>query len=221
MHVLDRPIWNALSTRHADVVVGSILAKRYPSDLLPFADMSGDEKENWDALVELLNPGEQCILIQKDPITVKASIPAIFANGLQMVAAETVQGDLHADVVKLGHEHIPQIMELCALTHAAPMRAKTPSLQKFWGILSDGQLIAMAGERFKHPGFSEISAVCTHPEHRGKGLAKTLTMHLVRQIRSQDETPYLHVYATNKAAIALYESLGFDVRMPVYSAVIG
>ncbi|PRD55030.1 GNAT family N-acetyltransferase [Phyllobacterium myrsinacearum] len=221
MHVLDHPIWNALCTRHAGIAVGDALAKRYPSDLLPFADISGNEKENWDALLKLLERGDQCILIQKDPITVKVSVPATFASGLQMVAAESVQGGFHPDIVKLGSEYVPQIMELCSLTHAAPVRAGTSSIQQFWGILSEGRLIAMAGERFKQPGFSEISAVCTHPEHRGQGLARALTMHLVQQIRSQEETPYLHVYATNKAAISLYESLGFKVRMPVYSAIVG
>jgi len=61
-------------------------------------------------------------------------------------------------------------------------------------------------------GFQEISAVCTHPESRGKGYAIRLMKHLIRHIQSSGETPFLHTESDNEAALALYERVGLSRR---------
>jgi predicted GNAT family acetyltransferase len=73
----------------------------------------------------------------------------------------------------------------------------------------------MAGERMKQAGFTEVSGVCTHPDVRGRGLARLLSAHVARRILARGETPYLAAYATNTPAIRLYESLGFRPRCEV------
>ena len=52
----------------------------------------------------------------------------------------------------------------------------------------------MAGERLKFDGFTEISAVCSHPNHRGRGHSSSLVGTLMRLILNRGESPFLHVY---------------------------
>jgi hypothetical protein len=73
----------------------------------------------------------------------------------------------------------------------------------------------MAGERMKPDGFTEVSGVCTHPDHRGRGYAGALMRLVARRILDRGETPFLHAYASNTGAIALYETLGFTLRREV------
>lgn len=78
----------------------------------------------------------------------------------------------------------------------------------------------MAGERLKLPGLTEVSAVCTHPDHRGRGYAGGLMSLVARRIQQRGETPFLHVASQNKSAIALYERLGFCVRSQIILTVL-
>ncbi len=64
----------------------------------------------------------------------------------------------------------------------------------------------------RRPGWTEISAVCTDPAHRGQGLATRLVRAVADGIRARGETPFLHTAASNATAIRLYESIGFRLR---------
>ena len=79
--------------------------------------------------------------------------------------------------------------------------------------------MAMAGERLKVPGYTEVSAVCTHPDHTGKGYARMLMREIMRGIRDRGEIPFLHVRSENTRAIGVYERLGF--RYQDYAAFRG
>jgi predicted GNAT family acetyltransferase len=83
---------------------------------------------------------------------------------------------------------------------------------KFWGVFEDGRLVAMAGVRLRQPGWAEMSAVCVHPDQRGKGLARVLSTRVTADLQARSEQPYLHCYETNQGAMRLYESLGYRVR---------
>nr|WP_315050857.1 GNAT family N-acetyltransferase [uncultured Brevundimonas sp.] len=119
------------------------------------------------------------------------------------------------DAVALRDEDASSMLALATLTEPGPFFAKTHLLGDFYGIRRGGELIAMAGERMKPDGFTEISAVCCHPDHRGHGLAAGLIQLLAWRIAERGETAFLHSYARNTAAIALYERLGFAVRRKV------
>jgi predicted GNAT family acetyltransferase len=123
-------------------------------------------------------------------------------------------------VFELGSAESPEMLELTALTKPGPFGTRTHELGAYLGIRDGGKLVAMAGERLKVPGFTEISAVCTHPEHTGKSYARLLMSKIIDRIRAKGETPFLHVRQDNTRAIAVYESLGFQTRKLLHFAVL-
>ena len=124
------------------------------------------------------------------------------ARALKPVAAEF-------EVVALSNEDAPQMLALAQLTEPGPFFERTHELGDFIGVKADGRLVAMAGERMRPNGHTEVSGVCTHPDHRGRGYAAGLIHRVGERIVERGETPFLHVYATNAAAIGLYERLGY------------
>ncbi len=101
---------------------------------------------------------------------------------------------------------------LSLLTRPGPFGPLTHRLGRFVGVRDHGQLVAMAGERMRLPGFTEVSGVCTHPDFRGRGLAGALMRIVMQAMLDRGETPFLHAYAAHDRTIALYETLGFAVR---------
>jgi len=123
-------------------------------------------------------------------------------------------------VVELGTADIPEMMALTALTKPGPFHKRTHELGAYLGIRCDGKLVAMAGERLKIPGYTEVSAVCTHPEHTGHGYARLLMLEVMQRICGRGETPILHVRQDNVRAIDLYKRLGFSQRVLLHFAVL-
>jgi predicted GNAT family acetyltransferase len=115
---------------------------------------------------------------------------------------------------------VPEVLDLVARTEPGPFRKRTVELGRYLGIRRDGVLVAMAGERLRVPGWTEISAVCTDPAHRGQGLAARLVRALAHGIRARGERPFLAAAAENVGAVRLYEALGFTVRREVTFAVV-
>jgi len=128
--------------------------------------------------------------------------------------------DVNADILELGDSDATEMQELAALTKPGPFDPRTRELGNFIGIRVEGKLMAMAGARLKVPGYTEVSAVCTHAKHTGKGYARTLVTELMRRIRERDETPFLHVRADNVGAIGIYRKMGFRERTRPYYVVI-
>jgi GNAT superfamily N-acetyltransferase len=125
-----------------------------------------------------------------------------------------------AEIVQLGAADSNEMKELTALTKPGPFERRTHELGTYLGIKSEGKLIAMAGERMKVPGFTEVSAVCTHPEHTGRGYARMLMSRVMQGIFERGETPFLDVREDNARAIGLYELLGFRKRSLLHLAVL-
>jgi predicted GNAT family acetyltransferase len=138
-----------------------------------------------------------------------------------MVATRNVPAEgAHAGILKRTDADAPEMLALASLTEPGPFLARTHAMGAFLGIRIGGRLAAMAGERFRFPGCTEVSGVCTHPEFRGRGLARRLSAAVAAGIESRGERPFLHAWKTNRAAIALYQSLGFEVRAEVNVAVL-
>jgi len=220
-HVLDRPVWSALETRHQAFAQGGALARRYPSSIVPFAASAADDTESLQALQALVASGESVILLQADAIALPAGLAAIAtAAGVQMVLEAPLHAVSDERVQQLTQDDAAEMLALASLTKPGPFTLRALSLGDFWGIKVDGRLAAMAGERMKQPGYTELSGVCSHPEFRGGGLGRLLSVFVANQIVARGEVPYLHAYATNAAAISLYESIGFSLRSPMHVAVV-
>jgi predicted GNAT family acetyltransferase len=215
--MLDRPVWAALSTRHLALSVGSALARRYAPDVNLFASACDDTTAALTALTELVQPGERVYLLQVPDIVVPAGLTALKAAiGVQMVAIRRMPDGMADDeIVELSDADAPEMLALATLTEPGPFLARTHTMGVFRGIRIDGRLAAMAGERFRFPGYTEVSGVCTHPDFRGRGFARRLSAAVAARIESRGERPFLHAWRSNRPAISLYESLGFEIRAEV------
>lgn len=219
-NVLDRPAWSALATRHEPFGEGGSLARRYRPSIVPFAASVDDGPESLRALAVLAGPGERMLFLQADPVALPDELQAVMtSDGVQMVAAKHIEPPADARPERLAEADAAAMLELAALTKPGPFTLEAMKLGEFWGVRIDGRLAAMAGERMKQPGFTEISGVCCHPDFRGQGLARLLSLHVAARIFARGETPYLHAFSSNAAAIALYGKIGFALRTDMHVAM--
>lgn len=218
---LDRPIWHALSTRLTHLAVGRARALRFAPDIGPLAAARDDSAESLQDLSSLVAEHGNVVLLQVGESPLPPHTTAeMTALGVQMVAQTLTPLEPQDRVERLTEADAAAMLELATLTKPGPFNARTHELGGFWGIKENGKLVAMAGERMKLDGFTEVSGVCTHPDVRGRGYAGLLSRTVATQIQNRGETPILHAYASNTAAISLYESLGFVLRCHVTVTVL-
>jgi predicted GNAT family acetyltransferase len=220
-HVLDRPIWNALATRHAALAEGGALARRYDPSIVPFAAARDNSRESLAALAALPRPGELMALAEPDAVAPPPGLVVVQAGpAVQMTLARAPDPVADASIERLTETDAPQMLALAKLTQPGPFTLRAQALGDFFGVRIDGRLAAMAGERMKQDGYAELSGVCAHPDFRGRGLARLLSVFVARRILARGETPYLHAWADNIAAIGLYDSIGFQTRTMLNFAII-
>jgi predicted GNAT family acetyltransferase len=213
---LDRPIWHALTTRQKHIAIGNDRARRFAPDIGLFAATPDDSDESQRALANLIAGDDRVLLLQVGNPPLPPGISAeLTADGVQMVADKLQPVTTTAHIERLTDDDAPEMLALATLTKPGPFFTRTHTLGTFWGVKHDGKLVAMAGERMKLTGYTEVSGVCTHPDARGKGYAAALSHKVASLIIERGETPFLHAYATNKPAIDLYKALGFTLRTMV------
>jgi predicted GNAT family acetyltransferase len=221
-HPLDRPIWHALTTRQAALAEGGALARRYPPDIGPFADMADMSAQSFAALAALMTGSDYVVLFTPDPVTPPSEFKILLAKtGEQMIGTPAQSSSGAAGIVTLGADDVPAMLELTKLTNPGPFAARTRELGTFLGIKIDGRLVAMTGERMKPGQYTEITAVCVHPDYRGRGYAQILLGAVARQITARGEISFLHVFSDNTSAIALYRRQGMEIRRRLHVTVLG
>ncbi|MFC8764291.1 GNAT family N-acetyltransferase [Streptomyces sp. NPDC057193] len=219
--VLDDPVADSLRGRHAHLARRVGGAVTYLPDVSTFAAVSTDpDPSRWADLTELLGRGEFADMFSCPVLPPSDWEPVFVLEGRQMIRPDGgtsgAPGDgADDDVLDLGADDVPEMLDLVARTRPGPFRSRTPELGTYLGIREKGTLVAMAGERLRPPGWTEISAVCTAPEARGQGHAARLVGALAARIEARGEGPFLHVAEANTGAIALYEKLGFVTRRHV------
>jgi ribosomal protein S18 acetylase RimI-like enzyme len=211
-HPLDNAVWAALTGPHAHLAERVGLAARYPADVYAFAALADPaDPAAWADLHTLAGPGTT---VRIKPV---GRVPDGWdvvggGEGVQLVPTPALWTEPAPEAVPLGPVDVPEILDLIARTRPGPFLKRTVALGAYLGIRHEGRLVAMAGERLRLPGWTEISAVCTDPAHRGRGLGTRLIRAVADGIRGRGDTPFLHAAAGNTPAIRLYESLGFTLR---------
>lgn len=209
--VLNNPVWGALTSGDRVMGSGTATARFFDERVSPFAGFEEDYTGGFAELYALLPPGRTILYAMPHSLEQPKGWQLLHAiQGLQFVyAGGTAPEPPPLNLVPLGEEHIERMVQLATLTRPGPFGTRTIDFGYYYGIFEGDQLVAMTGQRLHVHNYTEISAVCTHPDHLGKGYAAALVQHAIRTILQQGQTPFLHVRADNRRAIDLYERLGF------------
>ncbi|MFH8370473.1 GNAT family N-acetyltransferase [Streptomyces sp. NPDC018031] len=218
---LEDPVGESLRGRHAGFGRRLGRAAGYLPHVATFSAVPADaDEEDWAQLARLLGRDAFADMFSC-PATPPADWEPVFVlEGRQMVwpagsSPDRAPAAAGTDVVELGAADVPEMLDLAARTKPGPFWPRTHELGTYLGVRDGGRLVAMAGERLRPPGWTEISAVCTAPEARGRGHAARLVGALVARVLARNERPFLHVAEVNTGAITLYEGLGFTSRTQV------
>lgn len=220
-HILDNMIWNAITTGNKNIATVDGNVGYYRHDIAPFAGMREFNKSNLQKLYELIPVNSKVAIsslekIEHDESKWQLIQPMNVTQMVYEVPLKTFCTKNSHRIVPLTDEHIPQMMELTALTKPGPFLSRTIEFGNYFGIFIDNRLAAITGQRMHPTPFMEVSAVCTHPDFRGMGYAKTLMLHVMKIILDNSFIPFLHVLTSNTIAIQLYESIGYRTRKEIF-----
>ncbi|MBS1656077.1 MAG: GNAT family N-acetyltransferase, partial [Bacteroidetes bacterium] len=218
--ILDNPIWEALNSRQAHFNTGNRQVSYFDPQVSPFLSMQYWKKEDEAALLQYMPASRNFFILIAKPFSLPAEMEIVYTTPIyQMVCTRFKPGTQRpVDTIPLTKEHVPEMISLTQLTKPGPFTERTIEFGHYRGVQEDGKLAAMAGERLKVKGFTEVSAICTHPDHAGKGYAAYLLEEAVQRIMAAGDIPFLHVRADNENAIALYKKRGFEIRADIYFA---
>lgn len=213
---LDNPVWHALTGPHAHLASGNDAVLRYPSDVTMFYGVPDPLGRGVTAIADVAAPGDVAVLMSTGEVIAPNSWVPIYRGLFHQMVCTTVtpaagMGDTTA-TVRLGSDDVDDMLALVALTEPGPFLARTHTLGTYIGARENGRLVAMAGQRMRVQGATEVSAVCTHPDARGRGYAAHLVSQLASDINDAGERAFLHVSVDNTAARAIYERVGFTTR---------
>lgn len=221
-HVLDNPIYHALNSGNSAFAKGTKAANYYTEDVAPFAGLKNNAALEFQELYQNSEPEITFVVFTPTAYEIPNQWKLITQiNMLQMVygLSEVPNGE-DIDFKDLNESHVAEMIELVKLTQPGPFRANTIALSNYTGVFSEKKLVAMAGHRFNPTPYIEISAVCTHPDHLGKGYAYQLLREQIKRILDKAQIPFLHVRNDNVAAIKLYQKIGFVIRTDMIAYVV-
>ncbi len=220
-HVLDNPIYAALSTGNELLSNGVENSLFFPQDIGPFVGLKENSANEFSTLYEITPAGRTFVLFSHTPV----SAPAPWKMTGDMQIWQMVYQGTYAPMneprgfVELDETHVPAMLALTKQTDPGPFLERTIQFGNYIGFIQKGKLVSMAGQRLKPSPYIEISAVCTHPDHIGKGYASKLVQEQVKRISQQGDIPFLHVKKDNVSAIKVYERLGFSIRRLIYVSI--
>jgi GNAT superfamily N-acetyltransferase len=209
IHPLSNPVWNSLIGPHAHLGLAEGRVRRYRPEVAMFVAVEDWTNPDMPGLMEALGD-TTAGFVTEGPVALPSGIEVVrTADVLQMISDEWKPVPVTLEMTPLGDANEAEMVALVDLTKPGPFAPKTRLMGTFRGLFDDGRLVAMSGERWRTGQYAEISAVCTHPDYRGRGYAKQFVSQGGIEIIAGGRTPFLHTYAGNAVAIATYEKLGF------------
>jgi GNAT superfamily N-acetyltransferase len=218
--MLDNPVWHALSTVHAGLSESNGRAKRYLPEVSPLAATADLSVEAYRDLAGISRAGQAAGLLVEPSVMALPGLEIIQRLSVNQMVWEGESVSIANPGEVLENKDAPGMLALAQLTKPGPFTLRTIELGTYIGIHKSGKLAAMAGERMRMPGFTEVSAVCTHPDHRSQGYASVLVLAMVTIILQRGDVPFLHVATENGSAIKIYEKLGFRTRRIAQFAIV-
>ena len=220
-HPLDNVVWHALAGRQRAFSEGDDRTRRYLIDVAPFAGLRDFSPASMASLRPLVSEGHRLAIFSAEPMPPAEGLKVLLAKtGHQMIASQVLPPRQRREVERLDDSCVPEMLALVELSQPGPFAVRTNRLGSYLGIRAAGKLVAMAGERMKIDGFTEISAVCTHPDHRGFGYAHDLVSLVAQTVLDRGEQPFLHVFSDNLPAVTLYKRLGFTIRRTMHVTIV-
>lgn len=220
LDLLNNPIWHALNSHHRHLAVRSKMAIRYQQDTFAVAAMRQSNAPGLEDLTGLVDIGETISLFGGSLPENLTGWKVLRNIHLPQMVCEDPGPSPHVDAIELAADDVPEMRALVALARPGPFLRRTIEMGQYLGLREEGQLVAMAGQRLHLTGFCEISAVCTHPDYRGRGYGGALTTLQAEMILARQETPFLHLAPTNDGAMRLYKKLGFRLNQKIRLSVL-
>jgi ribosomal protein S18 acetylase RimI-like enzyme len=227
--VLDNPVWHALTGPQSGLGTVATRAARFDADVASFgAFFASPSAGDWREMTRLTSRVNRVVIVGG----LVGDLPPGWASTWNIGTAQMVlenAADLDGsheesggteEVVPLGPSDIDEMLELVDLARPGPFLRRTVEFGGYVGVRRGEELVAMVGERMRPPGYAEISAVATHPDHRGQGLGTRLVRAVSSAIVERGEQPFLHVAHENENAMRLYASLGFVTRRDIEFTVV-
>ena len=221
-HVLDNPVWHALHTRQAHFAESDPTGRviRFDREVAFFGAVEEIDPESWEAQAELAGPEGYTMFLRDEVPAPPPGWEEVFRGPTWQMVAGDLRPVPDVSPVVLGAGDAAEMLALAQLTEPGPFFPRTHEMGNFVGVKREGRIVAMAGERLKVPGWTEISAVCTHPDAQRQGLGAALTLWMAQSIREAGDEPFLHVLEHNENALRLYLALGFEIRRLVQAVLV-
>ena len=217
-HVLDNPAWNALVSGNQNLALGNETVKYFDHEVSPFIGLKENTPDNFQLLHDTIPGSAPVLFVATHNVPQPQNWEQLACiKGYQMVyEAESLEFAPKFELTTLSEAHVQQMLELTKLTNPGPFGPRTIEFGHYRGIFEGDRLASMAGHRLHPFEYTEISAVCTHPDFLGKGYARELLLYHINYIKKNNGVPFLHVRYDNHRAIKVYVSLGFKTRTEVY-----
>lgn len=217
---LDNPVWHALNSHHQHLAIWAEGAARYQPDFVGAVALSENTNIGFNNLSALVETNEVVGLIGGSLPEDLSGWEVLHIDQGRQLIREDLQPATRVDAMVLTADDVPEMLDLVKVAQPGPFMRRTIEMGQYLGIRQDGHLVAMAGERLHLTGFCEVSAVCTHPDYRGRGYAGALTTMVAEAILERQEIPFLHVAPGNDRALRLYLKLGFRIRQEIQVSIL-
>jgi ribosomal protein S18 acetylase RimI-like enzyme len=217
-HPLDNPVWHALNGPHRAFARRDGLALHYPREVAVFSAIAEASAQAFADLALGLPADTEARLVRARIEPMPEDWQLVNDVPLQQMELRAFDGQPHDGpaIVTLGPQERDAALALVELTQPGPFGPRTLEMGHYIGVFEQGRLLAMAGERLRLDAHVELSAICTHPSARGRGLAEGLMRRLMHAALQRGQQPFLHVLPANTGAITLYRRLGFVTRAEMH-----